>query len=186
MQSVHTKSKERGGFTLIELLVVIAIIGILSAVVLTSLNSARGRARDARRIADLRQIQNGLELYAQANGNLYFTPSATADTASTKAAFVALVTALKAGGYMQGPTVDPLNQSSYYYRYDVSKDGLKYHIGALLENANNALNNDSDADSTDSSSASGWLITGFKGNSVDCGSTVTPSGSTELCYDQTP
>jgi prepilin-type N-terminal cleavage/methylation domain-containing protein len=50
------------GFTLIELLVVIAIIGILSSVVLASLNSARQKGRDARRISDLKQIQLALEL----------------------------------------------------------------------------------------------------------------------------
>ncbi|MCH8050209.1 type II secretion system protein [Patescibacteria group bacterium] len=54
---------KKGGFTLIELLVVIAIIGILSSVVLASLNTARQKARDARRISDLGQVQLALELY---------------------------------------------------------------------------------------------------------------------------
>lgn len=46
------------GFTLIELLVVIAIIGMLSSVVLASLNSARSKSRDSRRLEDLKQIAN--------------------------------------------------------------------------------------------------------------------------------
>jgi prepilin-type N-terminal cleavage/methylation domain-containing protein len=51
------------GFTLIELLVVIAIIGILSSVILTSLNTARGRARDVARLSDMRTLQTALALY---------------------------------------------------------------------------------------------------------------------------
>lgn len=51
------------GFTLIELLVVIAIIGLLSTLSILALNTARARARDAKRIADVRQIQTALEMY---------------------------------------------------------------------------------------------------------------------------
>ena len=51
------------GFTLIELLVVIAIIGMLSSVVLASLNSARSKGRDARRLSDVQQLQTALEMY---------------------------------------------------------------------------------------------------------------------------
>lgn len=56
------------GFTLIELLVVIAIIGILSGIVLTSLNSARLRSKDGRVISNLRQAKTLFELN-RLNGN---------------------------------------------------------------------------------------------------------------------
>lgn len=51
------------GFTLIELLVVIAIIGLLASVVLVSLSSARQKSRDAKRLADIKQVASAMELY---------------------------------------------------------------------------------------------------------------------------
>jgi prepilin-type N-terminal cleavage/methylation domain-containing protein len=65
------KNKFNKGFTLIELLVVIAIIGTLASIVITSLDSARSRARDSFRKQSLIQIRNALEMYANDNNGSY-------------------------------------------------------------------------------------------------------------------
>lgn len=62
------KPWKRSGFTLIELLVVIAIIGVLSTLAIIALGSARQKARDGKRVADMDQLHNALELFYTDNG----------------------------------------------------------------------------------------------------------------------
>ena len=126
------KMKKTQGFTLIELLVVIAIIGILSSVVLASLNTARTKARDAKRVSDVRQIQLALEMYYDDNSN-YPTALSVAN----------LVTP----GYIPSVPNDPSTGTAYLYAALGSGAVCSsYHLGATLENTGNSvLNNDQDA-----------------------------------------
>jgi len=103
------------GFTLIELLVVVAIIGMLSSIVLSSLNQARGNARDARRLEDLRQLQTAFELYYNVNG-FYPRESAGANGLIGEGAGLDAMLA----PYMSEIPVDPLGpgNSTYNYYYD--------------------------------------------------------------------
>ena len=73
------RNKHQKGFTLIELLVVIAIIGLLASVVLLALNSARAKSRDAKRVADIRQLASAMELYFN-DANTYPVQAAAAAT----------------------------------------------------------------------------------------------------------
>jgi len=61
--------KKGRSFTLIELLVVIAIIGILAAMILLAIKNGAPKARDARRVADLRQLKTALDAYYYDKGH---------------------------------------------------------------------------------------------------------------------
>ena len=116
--------RNKKGFTLIELLVVIAIIGILSSVVLASLNSARQKSRDARRVADIGQIRLALELYFDAVRDYPAAASALAPT------------------YIPVVPADPLGGAYGYFKCSTTR----YHLGASLEDSNHAaLTGDLDA-----------------------------------------
>ncbi|HEY4509201.1 MAG TPA: type II secretion system protein [Candidatus Paceibacterota bacterium] len=84
------------GFTLIELLVVIAIIGILSSVVLASLNTARSKGADAAVKSNLNNIRAQAELYYDSNSNSY-TGVCTAGSGTILAGVTAAANAGVAG-----------------------------------------------------------------------------------------
>ena len=150
----------RKGFTLIEILIVVAIIGILASVVLVGLRPAQRLGRDARRLSDLRQIQVVLELYFNKCG--FYPGGFDCTDTIVQPNWTGLRDALtNAGlGVTKLPS-DPLNNSTYYYRYGASPSSrpTNYVLGAQLEDANNpALRDD-----VDSLSAGGNIF------GVDCG-----------------
>jgi prepilin-type N-terminal cleavage/methylation domain-containing protein len=116
------------GFTLIELLVVIAIIGMLSSVVLASLNGARQKGRDARRLADLKQLQVALELYYSQNGSYPALTTVNTD----QAGFATSLAGLISGGAISAIPADPLGGANEYY-YKTTTGGTFYCLGALME-----------------------------------------------------
>lgn len=169
MAFIQSKNQQNSdgqkAFTLIELLVVIAIIGILSSVVLASLNTARAKGRDARRVSDIKQIQLALELYADQNLGRY--PTALSSVAPT---------------YISTLPKDPSTNNDYFYAALGSLASCTgYHIGGLLEQSNPVLTGDRDA-------AAGTACTGsandFGGFSSLCttASNVTVDAN-DRCFD---
>ena len=119
------------GFTLIELLVVIAIIGLLASIVLVSVQGIRAKARDARRLADMKQIVTALQMYYMEKGRY---PSISSDACCDgwdqgPCADNPFIGALVSEGLMAKVPTDPSGGSGTgcygyaYYRYSAGSAG---------------------------------------------------------------
>ena len=133
-------NKKKQGFTLIELLVVIAIIGLLSTLSILALNQARARARDAKRIADVKQIQTALELYYNEVGDYPATVTVGSPIVSP-GGNVYLAAVPSAPTPIDGAACTPTaNFTQYAYtRYGTAQGGtasytLTYCLGAQINN----------------------------------------------------
>ncbi len=140
-----------------ELLIVVAIIGLLASMILVGLSSFRSRGRDARRVSDVKQAQNGLEIYyAKENKYPVVAYSSALDS------WERMTSAITGAGIgITQISQDPLgDENSYAYASDPD-DGINpqsYVIAVVLEDSGSqSLKNDLDG-----------TIFG-----IDCGDTAT-------------
>lgn len=131
IRDIFEQRKEKG-FTLVELLVVIAIIGVLATLVLLQLGTARARARDTKRIADVNQIRTAVESYFEDNGGQYPT----------------VIDQATIGKYLTRVPTDPLTAQAYGYAYNPAANPTQFQVWAALEQTAAALNGDADIDSS--------------------------------------
>ena len=147
-----------------ELLITIAIIAILSAVVFTAIGSQRAKARDARRISEIKELATALSVFDNLEG--YYPESIYPDAASPLVA---------KGQYTKMP-LDPFSDLQYAYIglgcYMNECSG--FHLGASLETENVILESDADGNSGSS---------GFDGGDIgDCSSSKQKKVGW-FCYD---
>jgi prepilin-type N-terminal cleavage/methylation domain-containing protein len=153
------------GFTLIELLVVIAIIGILSSVVLASLNTARGKGADAAIKSNINNMRAQAELSYDSNNQSYDKVcNATQDASIAKA-----LNAIQAIGSQAGATTIDTAIAGVGSNIKVSchSSAAGYAISAPLKSTANTY---WCADSTGQSTSTLIALGSVTGGSIVCGS----------------
>lgn len=203
MPSFSFKRQGERAFTLVELLVVVAIIGLLSTIVVVSINSARIRARDIKRVSDLRQIQLALELFSDSHNQTYPSHDIYDNVTLCAGGVDCGLAATDACGTKRCINPLPLDPavggSKYWYTYtQTSAAPTLFHLGANLEEAVDALGNDRDCGDGASGTCPGSPYT--VGSSPIAGpnngiiNTVSPdnsngcqnvAGTNRYCYDLT-
>lgn len=131
------------GFTLLELLVVIGIIAILSTLAIAAVNTARAKARDVKRMHDIRQIGKALDMYYADYGK--YPGSIGPGFSAGYYSFVWDITLKdELKDYIAALPVDPINNglapyTGYGYSYFVNSDGSQYDLVTALETDNPLL-----------------------------------------------
>lgn len=130
MLKKELKIRNQKAFTLIELLVVIAIIGILAALIIANLSTARARARDTQRKAHLQQIATALQMYFDVNNNYPNTSINLSPNVTYYLCNSGFTTTSCSGAYAQ---FTPPVGSSYSYTYYLNNNIPSFRISVQLE-----------------------------------------------------
>jgi prepilin-type N-terminal cleavage/methylation domain-containing protein len=144
--SATARQTRQRGFTLLELLVVLAIIGLLAGIIMLALNSARNKARDAKRAGDMRQMITALEQYYSQRSSY---PTGTASIAAG-GALLSDSNSFNGGSEPFVPNYIPLlpaapkpndggcgsssGAGNNNYWYETTDDGMRYTMTFCLGN----------------------------------------------------
>jgi len=118
-------SANSSGFTLIELMIVIGIIGVLSGLFITQYPATQRRARDSKRMNDIRQYQTGLEAFANNHNGNYWDASGKIDSTFCNAV---------------GLSACPVDPKSPATEYRIVSTESEYVIWAKLEDPPSSAN----------------------------------------------
>lgn len=137
------------GFTLIELLVVIAIIGLLSTIIAAPIQNARKKARDSKKIAEIKAVQLALDQYAEANIGSY-----PLSLIKLEPVYMPLIPSFASTSLKTVSNRDKFAYTPFTYAgIGQATTTFAYHVGVHLENFSQGLDNDRDCYGADNSSA---------------------------------
>jgi len=117
---------KRKGFTLVEILVVIGIISLIMTIILVGVSETRAKARDAKRWAEIKQLEKAIEVYGAMygewpglgdSGGAHISDQCDSDLKDD------LTEAGLLGGIPTDPTESPCNKNkdtSFFYGWDAA------------------------------------------------------------------
>lgn len=165
------------GFTLVELMVSIGIMALLTGIIMANLTSSRAKARDAKRISDVGQIQLALELYFDRCNEYPSVVGSGVDVNGTQTINTTSSCTTSGGSTVNISTflnpipTPPGVTTQTVYIYAVNPARTDYVVMTQLEGYSETLKDDVD---------------GVPLGGVNCGTAGNGQGTSELLYCVTP